>query len=191
MKENIPQEKPYKNLGERLKTVRQGLKESIAEASGAVEIDENDLQQIENGQIRPSEDILLLLITHFGVQDDEAIVLWDLAGYDHPTHAKGDKETGNNRPLVMVMAVDSRIIYSDKAEVIANPNGVIVNFFQAPNGPYQPQTVARIGMSREQADTFSRILQQTLVQSTKNSLPRNQASSETKNNPKTDAHQDS
>lgn len=186
MRENVPQEKPYKNLGDRLKTLREGLKESVAEASGAVEIDEDSLKNIEEGRIRPSEDILLLLITHFGIQDDEAVLLWDLAGYDHPSFQKSDKDNSTTKPLVMVMTVDSRVIYSDKAEVVANPNGVVVNFAQAPNGPYQPQTVARIGMSREQAANFVKVLNQTLIQSAQVIQSKNMPSPESKNKPKTD-----
>jgi transcriptional regulator with XRE-family HTH domain len=70
---NERQELPFKNLGQRLKVIRQKLHESVAEVSGAVEIEEQHLQRIEQGEERPTEDILLLLINHFGMQDDDAI----------------------------------------------------------------------------------------------------------------------
>lgn len=157
-------ETPFKTLGTHLRRIRQRLKESVAEVSGAVEIEEMTLRRIEQGTERPSEDILLLLITHFGMQDDEAVRLWELAGYDKPQF-KDEDETQTNRPLLMVMAVDSRISYSDKVEIVAGPNGVVMNFMQAPDGPYPPQTISRIGMSREQAAKVVKILHQTIVQS--------------------------
>jgi transcriptional regulator with XRE-family HTH domain len=66
-------EGPYRGLGRELKALRSRAKESIAEASGAVEIDEKQLASYELGQARPSEDVLLLLISHFGAKDKEAV----------------------------------------------------------------------------------------------------------------------
>jgi hypothetical protein len=156
---------PYKVLGTHLHRVRDRLKETIAEVSGAVEINESMLISIEDGIERPTEDILLLLITHFGIQDDEAVKLWDLAGYDRSKQIKLDEEAIAGKQLVMVMTVDTRIVYSDKVEVVANPNGVVMNFMQDPDGPYQSQTVSRIGMSREQTESVIRVLRQSLDQS--------------------------
>src|SRR5688572_11254275 len=128
------QEQPFKNLGEKLKTIRQKLHESVAEVSGAVEIDEQSLLKIEQGKERPSEDILMLLINHFGMQDDDAAKLWQLAGYDDPNDQDRDHQGGHhenqNRTMVMIMAVDPRVIYSDGAQVTANSNGVILGFSQ-------------------------------------------------------------
>ena len=72
---------PYHPLGQRLKALREQASESLAEASGAVEIDVRQLAGFELGQSRPSEEVLLLLVSHFGAKDDEAIHLWELAGY--------------------------------------------------------------------------------------------------------------
>src|SRR3989344_7970311 len=74
-------ETPYKPLGKKLKELRNQANESLAEASGAVEIDVRQLASYELGQARPAEDVLLLLISHFGVKDDEAVRLWEVAGY--------------------------------------------------------------------------------------------------------------
>ncbi len=60
---------PFLPLGNHLKYVREQSRESLAEVSGAVEIDEQHLERIEAGLERPAEDILLLLINHFQVQD--------------------------------------------------------------------------------------------------------------------------
>jgi transcriptional regulator with XRE-family HTH domain len=166
MKEQGKQQ-PFKQLGERLKIIRQKLHESVAEVSGAVEIDEPTLQRIEQGDERPSEDILMLLISHFGMQDDEAAGLWQLAGYDQPRqhnhdHEQGDEQQG--KAAILVMAVDPRVIYSDSLQVTANRNGVVLAFSQSTSTP-NPLTTAKIGMSREQAHAVVRTLQQALQHS--------------------------
>jgi transcriptional regulator with XRE-family HTH domain len=160
------QEQPFKQLGERLKTIRQKLHESVSEVSGAVEIDEPTLHRIEQGNERPSEDILMLLISHFGMRDDEAAGLWQLAGYDQPrTHEHDTNEDATNgRATILVMAVDPRVVYSDGVQVTANRNGVVLSFNQTNNTP-QPLTTARIGMSREQASAVVRTLQEALSRS--------------------------
>jgi transcriptional regulator with XRE-family HTH domain len=169
---NERQELPFKNLGQRLKVIRQKLHESVAEVSGAVEIEEQHLQRIEQGEERPTEDILLLLINHFGMQDDDAANLWQLAGYDQPSD--NDNPHGNeaqsSRTMVMIMAVDPRIIYSDGVQVTANASGVVLNFSQGAGTPHN-LTTARIGMSREQAAGLMRTLEQALVRSTPKQLP--------------------
>jgi transcriptional regulator with XRE-family HTH domain len=162
-------ELPFKHLGEKLKTIRQKLHESVAEVSGAVEIDEQKLQRIEQGHERPSEDILMLLINHFGMQDDDAAALWQLAGYDQPT-SDHDEPTPNNRTMVMIMAVDPRIIYSDGVQITANNNGVVLNFAQGVGTP-QALTTARIGMSREHASNLIHTLQKALEGSKPAQLP--------------------
>src|SRR5688572_20070355 len=126
---------PFDQLGKQLKTIREKRRESMAEVSGAVEIDEQTLQRIEQGQERPSEDILMLLISHFGMHDDEAAGLWQLAGYDQPMSGDDSEPTPNNKTMVMIMAVDPRVVYSDGVQIIANGSGVIVNFAQGTGTP--------------------------------------------------------
>lgn len=158
------QEPPFKTLGEKLKIIRQKLHESVAEVSGAVEIDEQSLQRIEQGSERPTEDILMLLINHFGMQDDDAAGLWQLAGYDYPhdhDHDHDHPAAQQNRTMVMIMAVDPRVIYSDGVQVTANTSGVILGFSQGVGTP-QAITTSKIGMSRDQAYGLLRTLQQTL-----------------------------
>jgi transcriptional regulator with XRE-family HTH domain len=161
---------PFKTLGEKLKVIRQKLHESVAEVSGAVEIDEQLLQRIEQGRERPSEDILMLLINHFGMQDDDAAHLWQLAGYDQPHSHDGTSDDQQNRTMVMIMAVDPRIIYSDGAQITANSAGVVLAFSQGSGTP-QALTTARIGMSREQAYDLLKVLERTLEQSKPRQLP--------------------
>jgi transcriptional regulator with XRE-family HTH domain len=58
---------PFKTLGTHLKYLRERGAETLAEVSGAVEINEDILERIEQGSERPSEEILMLLISHFNM----------------------------------------------------------------------------------------------------------------------------
>ena len=157
---------PYLTLGNHLKYVREQSKQSLAEVSEAVEIDEQKLARIEAGLERPSEDILLLLISHFGVQDREAVQLWELADYDSDLpemlKARLDPEGAAGRPMLMLLAVDVRTMYSDGLEVSVNPAGVTMNFTQTVNQS-QMAPVARVGMSHDQAKQVIRALEQALL----------------------------
>lgn len=160
---------PYKNLGLRLKHLRETLHESLAEVSGAVEIDPDNLARIERGEHRPSEDVLLLLINHLDPQEDEAVRLWELAGYDQQSSNYDD---GTTKPLVMMVQPDNRIIYSDMVNVVTNSQGVVMNFLQA-QASGQPVPIARVGMSQQQAVQVFQALGQSLqgTQQIKRSLP--------------------
>jgi hypothetical protein len=157
----------FVDLGNHLKYVREQARESVAEVSGAVEIDENYLQRIEAGLERPAEDILLLLISHFGVKDHEAVQLWESAEYDSdlPDEIRSDHESIQltGKPLIMLVASDTRTVYSDSVEVLANRAGVTLHFSQSRKGA-KAVPVARIGMSLQQAEQVLKTLQQSLLQ---------------------------
>ncbi len=72
---------PFRTLGKHLKILRENQRKSLAEVSGAVEIDTDVLERIEKGEERPSEDLLMLLVSYFDLKDHEAVQLWDSAGY--------------------------------------------------------------------------------------------------------------
>lgn len=156
---------PYKRLGLILKQLREEHRESTAEVSGAVEIDEAELARFEAGSDRPAEDILLLLISHFGIEDDHANELWQLAGYENRADEFGspniETETKQRIQAMMVM-LDPRVMYSDGVEVVANKQGVILNFDQTANPGSQHLTIARIGMSYDQAKAVMGLLHQVL-----------------------------
>jgi len=156
---------PFATLGKHLKYVREQKHQTLAEVSGAVEIDQPLLERIEAGHERPAEDILLLLISHFGVQDQEAVQLWELAGYDGeaPEQIKPTLEfPAGNKPTVMLLAIDTRTMYSDGLDVNANQAGLTLNFTQA-SGQAQVTPVARIGMSYDQAERVLQTLQQVML----------------------------
>ncbi|MBX4190535.1 helix-turn-helix domain-containing protein [Candidatus Saccharibacteria bacterium] len=158
---------PFRKLGKSLKDLRQRANESLAEASGAVEIDVRELAGFELGKARPSEDVLLLLISHFGAKDDEAIKLWEMAGYGMDKIPASHMANSDTKAT---SAVDTnRVLYTDIVDVMVNNYGVVMSFMQGgPKDIVHP--VARIGMSREHAKSVLKILEVTLSQ-TESRLP--------------------
>lgn len=140
---------PYKLLGLHLKDVRQKANQTVAEVSGAVEVEQEFIESIERGEDRPSEEILLLLISHFDIEDEEATGLWEMAGYTDDEQLDLDQDT--IKAFASILAPDLRIIYTDMIHVTSNENGLTMNFMQSggPNG--QPMVVSRLGMSKDQA----------------------------------------
>lgn len=172
--------KPFHPLGKQLRGLRERVQESLAEVSGAVEIDAQILAKYELGHERPSEDILLLLISHFGAKDDEASKLWELAGYQMdkiPGTQMINNDDGQAQQGVMVMPGDARIVYTDMVHVMVNNFGVVMNFLQGAGPQMQPLAIARIGMSREHAKSVLEVLKKTLEQSEHNHQPPKQLSS--------------
>ena len=157
---------PFITLGQHLKYVREQSKQSLMEVSGAVEIEEKSLERIESGLERPAEDILLLLISHFGVADREALQLWELANYDgevpEQIRPEGIDQQFTAKQVVMLVGFDTRIIYSDGLDVIWNQAGVTLNFTQT-SGPEQNLPGARVGMSYDQAERVLNTLQQAML----------------------------
>ena len=157
--------RPYKPLGSHLKQMREKRSETLAEVSGAVEIDSDSLIAFEEGIERPVEDILLLLISHFSAKEDQATKLWELAGYDQnelPTQNMVNNTEGQAQNGVVVLPGDARIVYTDMVHVMVNNYGVVMNFMQTAGPNNQPLAVSRIGMSKEHAQSVLEVLQKTL-----------------------------
>jgi transcriptional regulator with XRE-family HTH domain len=169
MEERKSQKSPYRPLGRRLKALREKANESLAEVSGAVEIDVRELASFELGQSRTNEEVLLMLISHFSAQDEEAVQLWELAGYGVTKISSAQmisdisvsNQTTNPTP----------ILFTDVVDIMVNNYGVVMNFMQSSGPNSKPSTVARIGMSREHAKSVLQILQVTLSQ-TEQILPK-------------------
>lgn len=156
--------------------MRQRLQESLGETSGAVEIAVEQLDRYERGTELPSEDILMLLISHFNLNEDEAVKLWELAGYDRNSQpfaasSQDDYEqppenagfAGKQPVQIMLVALDNRILYTNGAEIIADDTGVVVSFMQNDGGSRPPFTVSRIGMSYAQAEQLLSTMQRALL----------------------------
>jgi hypothetical protein len=156
--------------------MRQRIQESLGETSGAVEIGVEQLDRFERGSEVPSEDILLLLISHFNLQDDEAIRVWEMAGYDSNSRPFADdyrddpedapsnnNQFGNRHPVqVMLLALDNRVLYTNGAEIVTDDNGVVLNFTQS-DGSSGANAVSRVGMSYPQAEQLLQTLQRALL----------------------------
>jgi transcriptional regulator with XRE-family HTH domain len=170
--------KPFHSLGTFIKQARQKTKETLAEVSGAVEIDIDVLSRIELGEQRPSEEILLLLISHLNVQDADATSLWEMAGYDK-MHDDG-AQTEQVKQVAFSMPLDIRIVYTDMVHVMVNDYGVVMNFMQNGGPNNQPLAVGRVGMSKEHAQSVLQVLQQTLNQAEQKPLQRRLPSPKTK-----------
>lgn len=156
---------PFRTLGSKLKQLRERRHESLAEASSAVEIDPDMLNAIEQGIECPSEDILLLLISHFAAKEDIALKLRELAGYDQqglPSQQMTMSPQGTIEQSVIVMPTEAQIVYTDMVHVMVNNYGVIMNFMQTAGPNTQPLAVARVGMSKEHAKSVLEVLQKTL-----------------------------
>lgn len=161
-------ESPFRTLGRQLKALRNRVNESIAEASGAVEIEAETLASYELGQSRPGEDVLLLLISHFGAKDDEAVRLWEMAGYGMDkipvVHNVNEDLQSTSQPATS----EPRILFTDIVDVTVNNYGVVMSFMQGATPNIKPSTVARVGMSREHAKSVLEILKVTLDQTDQN-----------------------
>lgn len=153
---------PFQSLGAHLKYVREQKSETLAEAAGAVEIDIDTLERIESGQERPAEDILMLLLDHFDVQDQEAVQLWESAGYSSTDGRRNPLEDLSKNAAVVVVALDMRTQYTDGVEVLANQSGITMQFTQAAHGG-TTQPVARVGMSYEHAQIVLETLQKAIL----------------------------
>lgn len=154
---------PYSSLGNHLRFLREQIRESVAEVSGAVEIDIDKMERIEQGAERPSEDILMLLISHYNMQDNEAVRLWELAGYEDRANKFQIPSDMIGKPLMVLLAIDMRTMYSDGVQITANGSGVTMHFTQGNSD--KSQTVAKVGMSREQAEAVLQTLQTALLKS--------------------------
>lgn len=166
--------RPFQPLGKQLKSMREKRRESLSEVSGAVEIDPDVLSRFEEGLDRPTEDILLLLISHFASKEDTAAKLWHLAGYDKDELPMQNISNDTNNQIqngIVLMPTDAKIVYTDMVHVMVNNYGVVLNFMQTSGPGNQPMAVSRVGMSREHAQSVLEVLKQTLSLQSQNILP--------------------
>ncbi len=164
---------PYSDFGTNLKNLREGAKETIADVSGAVEIDNELLTTLEAGEFQPPEDLVLLLISHFSLREDEALKMWKLAGYDQALTGRASIGTNDFIPINQAFLAndDSKIIYTDVIHINANKYGLVMNFMQGLGTPgTQPMAVAKVGMSHEHAKSMLDVLTKALAMVEKESV---------------------
>lgn len=172
MRDDKKQETPFLSLGKYLKRIRQKHSESVAEVSGAVEIDIQKWQSYEDGVERPSEDILLLLISHFGISSQEAEKIWEMAGYDQQRFAGLHENTAEQQlpQNIVVIPFDARIAYTDSVNVSASEFGVTIDFLQT-GATSQPLAISRVGMSKEMVRQLMASLASAIQPTETRSLP--------------------
>lgn len=153
--------KPYERLGQQLKEFRQSSSESLAEVSGAVEVDEHILERFEAGIDRPDEEILNLLISHFQLKENTANQLWDLAGYSERMPEEEamiiEEAMTAAKQLIMVLATDNRTLYSDGVSIDCNKSGIQMTFTQS-SSQNKVIPLSRLGMSYDQAQEVMKAL---------------------------------
>jgi transcriptional regulator with XRE-family HTH domain len=158
---------PYKSLGLYLKRIRNKYRRSIEDVCGAVEIDMDSLIRIESGKDKPPEELLEQLINLYQMDDQDALELWSLAGYDVNdliVEDVVDPLISQSIPsnIIMLLAIDQRTMYSDALDIHYDSNGLVLNFKQNA-GQSQPLSVAKLGMSYEQAEKVYQTLQKVLL----------------------------
>ncbi|MCU0667280.1 MAG: DUF3467 domain-containing protein [Patescibacteria group bacterium] len=160
---------PYQNFGKKFKEIRIKAKESLFDVSGAVEADPLLLESIESGLQQPSEDLVLLLISHFALKDDEALNLWELAGYKQDKTGTGSIYADESGVVqkAFVTAGDARVLYTDMVHIKSNRYGVVINFLQSLGAEDHTVAVSRIGMSLTHAESLLEVLTQTINESKK------------------------
>jgi transcriptional regulator with XRE-family HTH domain len=156
------QQKHFQELGSELQKIRLKNRQSIAEVSGSVEIDIEELARYENGESRPPEEILLLLISHFNLSEEKAGSLWQLAGYSKDEPRAQDFIDELHQAGAFVLPQDARILFTDVTHASANQHGVTINFMQSAGPMGKPMIVSRMGMSREHAENLRQLLDKIL-----------------------------
>jgi transcriptional regulator with XRE-family HTH domain len=157
---------PFSKFGQELKRLRLSTKETIDGLSSALEIDKRVYSLIEKGAMQPPEDIVMMLINRFSIIEPTAEKLWDLAGYHE---VETDKEVYIENSMtkmqpIMVLPQDLRIVYTDMVHIVVNNYGMTINFMQGGGNGQAPLAVARIGMSKEHAQSVAKVITDTLAQ---------------------------
>lgn len=150
---------PFKLLGAKLRRLRHDAQESLSDVSAAIEIDTQFLLRIEAGLIQPTEDILILLMNHFDVDDKEALELWQQANYE-----KGNSNDPATPQIYLVPMLDNKILYTHQVDVQSNKKDIVINFSQ-PDIDGSPTTTMRVGMSNAVAKELHLQLSKALIHS--------------------------
>lgn len=152
----------FAKIGKVIKSYRLAADESVEDLSGAVEVEPQFIFEVESGKKVPSEDILALIVNHFQIQPDEAVELFEIAGYEAPKMEEDLPDEEKEKQINVNLPSDKPILYTDRVHVVSNNYGVVLNFIQGvgPNGP--AQVVSRVGMSHEHAKSVIEVLKKSI-----------------------------
>lgn len=163
--------KQSKQIGEKLKSYRELAKKQLEDTADAVELEANKLVQIEAGEVDLDEEILALLISHYKLDEKQAVELWTMAGYETmelDDFANEDEKEGismkDKKEFRINIPADVKVLYSDMAQVMSNDYGIVINIIQSAPGN-NAMVVSRVGMSKEHAQTFVDMLQKNIDKS--------------------------
>lgn len=165
-----------RELGKKIKSYRLLQKENITEASKAMGINRTYLSKLENGHIKPSLEVLNVLIKHYSLSPKESSLLSTLAGhgggglimdnFKRREVPKVEEKTIANPNVssgVQVNVSDKTpVLYTDSVFVTSSQYGVVFDFAQNMGSTNQQNIVARVGMSREHARVLLNVLQERL-----------------------------
>ncbi len=174
----MSESRKFQDFGGQLKKIRLDANKSLDDVSGAVELSNDKLEQIELGVVRPKEELIFLLASYFNLSFPRTQHLLRLAGYGKRVaeNTKTDfKSLFSNLPTSKIqdsqqffLAIadfnDDRAIYTNETSVNVSNSGVVIEFLQstAINRDNQSKTIAKIGMSIEHAHQLRDILQHAL-----------------------------
>ena len=150
---------PYKLLGAKLRRLRHDAQETLSDVSAAIEVDTQFLLRIEAGLVQPSEDILILLMNHFDVDDKEALDLWQQANYE-----KASANESTTPQIYLIPMLDNKILYTHQVDVQSNKKDIVINFSQ-PDIDGSPTTTMRVGMSNAVAHELHLQLSKAIIHS--------------------------
>ena len=153
--------RPYEGFGRQIKKIRVDAQKSLVDVSGAVELEPEYLNRLEQGRVRPSEDLIILLVSHFELPETDASELWKLAGYNQHQEVIELSTAASGNPILIPMN-DIRIIYTDIVNVTANNNGLVINFLQSLGNSSTPMAISRVGMSIDHAAKLLKALNHTI-----------------------------
>lgn len=157
----------YSELGQVIRSHRLAADKSIEDLSGAIEVEPKFITDLEKGETKPPQDILLLIINHLDIEETDANKLWQLAGYNNQIADDQNDykpETTKDTTLTISLPDSLPVLYTDMVNVVSNKYGVVFNFVQGVGPKGQPTVVSRVGMSHEHAKSILEVLQKTLDQ---------------------------
>ena len=155
-----------KALGQKIRSKRLDLKQSLSEVSGSIEIDENELIKIETGLQKPSQEVLELIIEHFKITEMEANTLFDLAGYGSenifPSNLMEFLQSLGTKCIVMLSPIEQKVVLSDSLDIHIDKDNIVFNFKQI-LGNNQPTSVSKVAMNVNQAYQVMDLLTKALI----------------------------
>lgn len=168
--------KPYTALGAKIRERRESLGMLIKQVSLEIAKDRSYLSKIENGQIKPTLDVLDKLIKCLSLDLPEALELYKLAGYSNDkikfegkeavgtvNSADAKKLTSMEKEPVQIFVPDNvNIFYTDSVFITSSQFGVVCDIAQKLAGTNQHRVVARFGLSFSHARALKDSLEKHL-----------------------------